>query len=227
MKKELSIFIDESGDFGKYQSYCPFYLITFLFHDQKEDINEQINLFKQKIQYLNLPNNYIHTGPIIRKEGDYEKLTIQDRRKAIESSINFIRKIPVSYHTFIVERKKAKDAVQETASLSKEIKEFLVKNGEMFEKYDYVKVYYDDGQDQLSRLLAAVLSGSIRSELVLKKVRSAKDYLLSQMADVCCGLELINYKLHKNLFLNTEKAFFKTEAQFLKDYYKKIACRKI
>lgn len=33
MRKELSIFIDESGDFGKYDYQSPFYILTLVFHD--------------------------------------------------------------------------------------------------------------------------------------------------------------------------------------------------
>ncbi|MCR4612104.1 MAG: DUF3800 domain-containing protein [Lachnospiraceae bacterium] len=35
--KELSIFIDESGDFGEYATHSPFYIITMVFHDQYEE----------------------------------------------------------------------------------------------------------------------------------------------------------------------------------------------
>lgn len=36
--EELSIFIDESGDFGEYDYHSPYYIITMVFHDQQEDI---------------------------------------------------------------------------------------------------------------------------------------------------------------------------------------------
>ena len=38
---ELSIFIDESGDFGKYDYRSPCYLISMVFHDQEKDIYAQ------------------------------------------------------------------------------------------------------------------------------------------------------------------------------------------
>ncbi len=41
--KELSIFVDESGDFGAYNSkYAPQYILTMVFHDQEISINEDI-----------------------------------------------------------------------------------------------------------------------------------------------------------------------------------------
>ena len=65
--KELSIFIDESGDFGEYDHHSPYYIITMVFHDQQEDIQPAVSKLNQKLSYLNLDNLCIHTGPIIRK----------------------------------------------------------------------------------------------------------------------------------------------------------------
>ena len=36
--KELSVFIDESGDFGEITERPAYYLVTLLFHDQKNEI---------------------------------------------------------------------------------------------------------------------------------------------------------------------------------------------
>ena len=38
--KELSIFVDESGDFGVYDYHAPFYIISMVFHDQALDLSE-------------------------------------------------------------------------------------------------------------------------------------------------------------------------------------------
>ena len=36
--KELSIFVDESGDFGEYAVHSPYYIITMVYHEQDKDI---------------------------------------------------------------------------------------------------------------------------------------------------------------------------------------------
>ena len=41
-KKILSIFIDESGDFGKYDFHSPYYYVAMILHEQDDDISEQI-----------------------------------------------------------------------------------------------------------------------------------------------------------------------------------------
>lgn len=38
----LSIFVDESGDFGGYSPHSPYYIVTMVFHDQTKDISAQI-----------------------------------------------------------------------------------------------------------------------------------------------------------------------------------------
>lgn len=40
--RELSVFIDESGDFGDYNPASPYYIISIVIHAQADDISEQI-----------------------------------------------------------------------------------------------------------------------------------------------------------------------------------------
>lgn len=34
--REISVFVDESGDFGEYEKHSPYYIVTMVFHDQSE-----------------------------------------------------------------------------------------------------------------------------------------------------------------------------------------------
>ena len=38
----LSIFIDESGDFGELKERPAYYLVTLVFHDQSRDISDNV-----------------------------------------------------------------------------------------------------------------------------------------------------------------------------------------
>lgn len=40
---ELSIFIDESGDFGEYDYRSPYYIIAMVFHKQEHSIHEAVD----------------------------------------------------------------------------------------------------------------------------------------------------------------------------------------
>ena len=47
--KELSIFVDESGDFDINSKHSPYYLITLVFHDQSKSINHDINVLEEHL----------------------------------------------------------------------------------------------------------------------------------------------------------------------------------
>ena len=49
--KELSIFIDESGDFGEITERPAYYLVTLLFHDQKNDIASNVKKLEIRFRF--------------------------------------------------------------------------------------------------------------------------------------------------------------------------------
>ena len=43
---ELSIFVDESGDFGEFKPHSPYYIISMVMHDQAVDIGEDLAILE-------------------------------------------------------------------------------------------------------------------------------------------------------------------------------------
>ena len=66
--KELSIFVDESGDFGEYAKHSPYYIVSMVFHEQDKDINKQIEHLENRLSNLEYNIHAIHTEPLIRGE---------------------------------------------------------------------------------------------------------------------------------------------------------------
>ncbi len=64
---ELSIFIDESGDFGEVVNTSPYYIVTFVFHNQSNDISSNIERFENQLKDCGFTDEYVHTHPLIRK----------------------------------------------------------------------------------------------------------------------------------------------------------------
>ena len=64
--KEISIFIDESGDFGEYNHLSPYYIVTMVFHDQENGISNALVSLENELSYLGYPDHCLHAGPIIR-----------------------------------------------------------------------------------------------------------------------------------------------------------------
>lgn len=68
----LSIFIDESGDFGDYDYRSPFYLVAMVLHNQKLDITQNIHSLETHLHQLGYEQHALHTGPLIRRESIYD-----------------------------------------------------------------------------------------------------------------------------------------------------------
>ena len=115
--KELSVFIDESGDFGEYDYHSPFYIITMVFHDQDEDIKPAVEKLNRELSYLDFDDLCIHTGPIIRKEEIYVNMSIEERRRIFNKMVAFFRQVNIRYKCFYIEKKHMEDVVMETGSV--------------------------------------------------------------------------------------------------------------
>lgn len=69
----LSVFIDESGDFGAYNHHSPNYFVTMVLHDQKVDISSEIESMEVRMNQAGYPHHAVHVGPLIRRESFYRK----------------------------------------------------------------------------------------------------------------------------------------------------------
>ena len=214
--KELSIFIDESGDFGEYDYHSPYYIITMVFHDQNEDIRPAISKLNRELSYLNLNNLCIHTGPIIRKEEIYAHMSIEERRRIFNKMVAFIRQINIRYKCFCIEKKHISDVVEATGKLSRQISQFIREHYADFLSFHDVKIYYDNGQVEVSKILSSVFNALLPNP-IFRKVMPA-EYKLFQAADLLCTLELVKLKLEHNMFSKSEKSFFGNIRDLKKNY---------
>ena len=107
MKRKLSVFIDESGDFGKFDKEAPYYLVTMIFHDQTSSIKEELERLDDHLAQKGFEQHHLHTGPLIRKEEIYRKndIDINSRRQIFNSFITFAQHVEFSYKTFIISKK--------------------------------------------------------------------------------------------------------------------------
>ena len=64
---------------------------------------------------------YIHTGPVIRREDVFSGLSIDERRKLLFKMLNFIVSSPIAYEMAVVNRKEAPDKISLSGRLGREI----------------------------------------------------------------------------------------------------------
>lgn len=218
---ELSIFIDESGDFGEYDYRSPFYIITMVFHDQSNDISEPISKLEKDLTNRGLPDHCVHTGPIIRRENEYEFMSIEERRRILNSMVTFIKHCGLRYRCVHIEKKHIEDSIAATARLSLLISRFIKDHLEELLSYDTVKIYYDNGQTEVTRILVSVFT-ALLPEVQMKKV-APSDYRLFQAADMLCSMELIRLKEESSTISASEIEFFGNLRDLKKNYLKPLS----
>ena len=191
-----------------------------VFHNQDVDIQENILHLETELSYLGLKNLCIHTGPIIRKEEIYKEMDVVERRRIFNKMMAFIRSIDIQYKCFYIEKKHIEDSVEATGRLPKQISQFIREHFNEFLAFDAVKIYYDNGQIQISRLLSSVFNALLQNP-IFRKVMPA-DYKLFQVADFICTMELIKLKIENNIFSNSEMNFFGNFRDLKQNYLKTL-----
>lgn len=223
--KELSVFIDESGDFGEIKERPAYYLVTFVFHDQNNNIEHQVTKLEESVKNAGFDVEYIHTGPVIRREEVFARYSIDERRKLLYKMLNFVNVCPISYLTVVVDRKEATDKVSLSGKLAKAINIAIRGRQNFFASYDKIIVYYDNGQNELSTILNAVFSIQF-SNVEFRKAEPQK-YRLLQVADFICSMELLKIKRNEKRLSRSEEQFFYKPQELKKTFLKTIEKKKL
>jgi hypothetical protein len=218
--KELSIFIDESGDFGDLKEQPSYYIVTFVFHNQDNDISEQVRRLEESVRVSGFDIEYIHTGPVIRREEVFSKFSIDERRKLLYKMMNFVSSCPITHETIAVNRKEAVDKVALSGKLAKQISQAIMKRQKFFDGFYKVIVYYDNGQIELSAILNAVFS--IQFSNVEFRKAEPQMYRLLQAADFICSMELLRIKREEKRLSNSEEKFFYKPQELKKTFLKAV-----
>ena len=215
-QKILSVFIDESGDFGPYEIYSPYYLVSMVLHNQKIDISEDISRFEVQLQNLGYPRHAVHTGPLIRRESIYKNDLIGNRKQLFHALFHFSRKLNIYYTCIKIKKAECPDVITMTSKLSKSIVKTLLSNESFWNGFDRIILYYDNGQLELTKILTSVFN-ALYTNIEFRKVKPA-DYKLFQVADLICTLELLAEKASSKKFSASELEFDGNNHHFKKKY---------
>ena len=225
MENILSVFIDESGDFGEYNKISPYYMVSMVFHDQRTDISEDVSILDRHIKELGFPPHAVHIGPLIRRESLYQQYDESDRAKLLNVMYHFTRKLDFRYICPCVDKSECQEFIDLNTKLSREIFDKLQMTMSYFEVFNKIIVYYDNGQQELNKIITSVFSILFRN-VEFRKVHPS-DYKLFQVADLICTWELLALKATQKKFTESEKAFFGSSSKFLKNRYKLIVRKRL
>lgn len=99
---------------------------------------------------------------------------------------------------------------------------FMFDNLGFFQSFDSIKVYYDNGQHVVTAALRGAIEYAISKEATIYRDASPQQYVLSQLADYVCGIELTALKYATGEQTNTDRLFFGDKTGFKKNWLKKI-----
>ena len=218
----LSIHVDESGDFGSYNSkFAPYYIFSLVFHNQDSPLTEHIKYLDREMAELGFFNHVIHTAPLIRKEDAYCNRSANERRAVFTKLFYFAQKAPITYKVFAIDRKicDSGDALQKRINSVLTI--FLEDHLEYFQAFDRIILYYDNGQRELSQILISALRAKLNNIYRKPDVHPYK-YKLLQVADMICTLKLLEIKADANNLSKSETLVFHSVRDLRKEFIKKI-----
>lgn len=147
-------------------------------------------------------------------------MSIEDRQKVFKRMMSFVRNADIKCESFYIEKKHIGDSIEASGKLSKIIATFIREYYDFFLAFDSVKVYYDNGQVELNKILAAVFS-TLLDNVEFRKVIPS-EYRLFQVADLVCTLKLVGLKLDNHMLSKSEARFFENDRVLRKNYLKPI-----
>ena len=169
---------------------------------------------------IGLKDVVIHTGPIIRQENIYRNIDKTIRRKLINRFVAFVKKLDIKYITIAIDKKHISDVTELTGKLSKEIYVFINENIDYFNDRNEIKIYYDNGQIELSKIIYSTFN------IMLKNVTSRKvmpkDYKLFQVADLFCTIANLELKIRNKNISNSEYIILGNEKDIKKNIINKL-----
>ena len=220
--KELSIFVDESGDFGEYAKHAPYYIVTMVLHDQSVDISANVNALDSALKQIGYGDRQaIHTEPLIRREKPYQYFLPNERRAIFSKLFYFALNCDIQYKSFVYKKNEFENIFEMEARMARDISQFIGQNLSYFQNYEKVIVYYDNGQHELNKILNISLATQL-TNYEMRKV-APNEYRLFQVADLICTLELIKIKMERGALSHSEERIFHSKRDIKKDFLRGIS----
>ena len=100
-KKQLDIFIDESGDFSLFSKENPIYSVAFVVVKKEDDNDSPINKFNNYLVNLFGGDHFVHVGNLVGAEKPYQEMTREERWHLFYTLFLF----PLNLRTLVIIKK--------------------------------------------------------------------------------------------------------------------------
>ena len=214
---DLSVFVDESGT---QEGMTEYYVITYVLHDQTDDISWRISSYEDALARKGLPNIPFHATPLMRAHDAYANLDIGQRKYLLMSFNMLVQKLPIRYRSFVYRSREFGDAQRLQSLIRRDLAMLLVDNLSYFQSFDHVKIYYDQAQWAVSKALEAAFDYALAKEAIVRRESDYRTFRLAQVADYLCAIELAAVKYGCGEQTETDVRFFGNRAAFRRNWLK-------
>lgn len=114
-----------------------------------------------------LPDIPLHTSPLPNGNDDYEGMDLQNRKRFLQSFFTMLQHMSIMYHTFSYEKSDFKSDAALITRMKRDVVSLIFDNLEYLQRFDKVKVYYDDGQFIVTKSLHDAIEHALASNAVI------------------------------------------------------------
>ena len=227
-EKTLSIFVDESGNFGYPDKVSHYYVIGLVLHDQDISIQSAVADLDLALRDMHISHHCFHAGPMIRREKGYEFMDAGFRRRIFAAMMAFARKVDFRYFCLSIDKRFVTSREQIIQGLENQMRDFLVRHTDAFGDFSKLKVYYDCGQSEVTRILHETIESVAKGRVAFAQGVDPAKYKLFQVADLICTIRLLELKLQNGEVLTeSEQRFFGGPRDFKRNILKKLGNKKL
>ncbi len=206
--KRLNIFVDETGGFGFGEGTSRLYGISFVFHEQDNNIRKEIDTLNDRLNKLEY-HNMIHTAELVNNKGEYKSISARVRKSIFNAIYTFSKRIDVKYYTIIIDKKYMDDNKILKKNIKIAINKIINDNLDYINMFDVIVIYYDNGQIPLGKIIDSEFSIFNTKHIIDFDHKEKK---LFQVADMLTFIDKCDYKeKHKISMTKAEKYFFKDD----------------
>ena len=138
------------------------------------------------------------------------------------------REVDFRYYCLTVDKKFVSSREQIIKDLERQMHMFLVRYANAIGDYAKLKVYYDCGQSEVTRILHETIESVAKVRVAFAQGVDPAKYKLFQVADLICTVKLLELKLLSgDVLTESEMRFFGGPRDFKRNVLKKLKPKEI
>ena len=150
-------------------------------------------------------------------------MTKEERLRILRRLIKFAKKTEFLYRAFYIEKKHIGDDYEIVSRLARQLSGFIKQHYPYFLSFDTIKLYYDNGQAGVMKIIISVFTTLFDNANYKKSLQ--KDYKLLQVADLICTAKLTELKMERKMLSRSERNILGSDKEIKKNLLKPLSSK--